>query len=63
MVKWRKYQREKIQQSGIGKWLVVPCLTVFLYPNGFPPEVIELFIQYTGRTILGNKAASGNRNN
>ena len=29
------------------------------YPNGFPPEVIEPFEQAIGRSVLGNKAASG----
>ena len=30
-----------------------------VYPNGFPPEVIEPFEAATGRTILGNVPASG----
>lgn len=30
-----------------------------VYPNGFPPEVIERFEQEVGRKVLGNKAASG----
>jgi len=30
-----------------------------LYPNGFPPEVIEPFQQAIGRTVLGNIPASG----
>ncbi|MCL2337108.1 MAG: phosphopentomutase, partial [Firmicutes bacterium] len=30
-----------------------------VYPNGFPPEIIEPFTQRIGRSILGNKAASG----
>jgi phosphopentomutase len=30
-----------------------------LYPNGFPPEVIEPFEQRIGREVLGNVAASG----
>jgi phosphopentomutase len=29
------------------------------YPDGFPPEVIELFCLRIGRGVLGNKAASG----
>ncbi|HSQ20628.1 MAG TPA: phosphopentomutase [Blastocatellia bacterium] len=29
------------------------------YPNGFPPRVIEQFERAIGRTVLGNKAASG----
>ena len=30
-----------------------------LYPNGFPPEVIEPFEAAVGRRVLGNKPASG----
>ncbi|MBM4124179.1 MAG: phosphopentomutase [Nitrospira sp.] len=29
------------------------------YPQGFPPDVIEAFQKAIGRTVLGNKAASG----
>ncbi|HKF44652.1 MAG TPA: phosphopentomutase [Thermoanaerobaculia bacterium] len=30
-----------------------------LYPDGFPPEVVEPFERYAGKNVLGNKAASG----
>jgi len=30
-----------------------------VYPNGFPPEIIESFEQQIGRKTLGNKPASG----
>ena len=30
-----------------------------LYPNGFPPEIMDEFERRTGRGTLGNKAASG----
>ena len=30
-----------------------------VYPNGFPPEIIEPFEKAIGRRILGNKVASG----
>jgi phosphopentomutase len=30
-----------------------------LYPNGFPPDVIEPFTKAIGRSILGNRPASG----
>jgi phosphopentomutase len=30
-----------------------------LYPRGFPPEVIEPFEEEIGRTVLGNRPASG----
>ncbi|HEY9745565.1 MAG TPA: phosphopentomutase [Oculatellaceae cyanobacterium] len=43
------------EMSGI--YLDVPFPT---YPNGFPPEIIERFMQETGvKGILGNKPASG----
>ena len=52
----------KGKDTTTGHWEMAGCplfKSFPLYPNGFPPEVIELFVQYTGRTILGNKAASG----
>ena len=30
-----------------------------LFPNGFPPVILDEFTGRTGRTVLGNKAASG----
>jgi len=30
-----------------------------LFPNGFPPEIIREFEKRTGRSVLGNKPASG----
>ncbi|MBN2494084.1 MAG: phosphopentomutase [Deltaproteobacteria bacterium] len=30
-----------------------------LFPDGFPPEIVEPFCRETGRGVLGNKAASG----
>src|SRR5690349_9542372 len=30
-----------------------------LFPNGFPPEIMDEFEQKIGRSTLGNKAASG----
>ena len=30
-----------------------------LYPDGFPAEIVDAFVQATGRGVLGNKAASG----
>jgi phosphopentomutase len=30
-----------------------------LYPNGFPPEIVEPFEAYAGKPVLGNRAASG----
>jgi len=45
-----------------GHWELAGCplFSPFpVYPNGFPPEVIEKFTAYTGLKVLGNKAASG----
>ncbi len=45
-----------------GHWELAGCplFTAFpVYPNGFPPEVIDKFTAYTGLQVLGNKAASG----
>ncbi len=45
-----------------GHWELAGCplFTSFpVYPNGFPPELIEKFKLHTGLDILGNKAASG----
>jgi phosphopentomutase len=30
-----------------------------LFPDGFPRDIIEAFVRLTGRTVIGNKAASG----
>jgi phosphopentomutase len=30
-----------------------------VYPNGFPPDIVSEFESQIGRTVLGNKAASG----
>jgi phosphopentomutase len=56
-----EYSRGKDTTTGhwemSGIYLDVPFPT---YPNGFPPEIIERFMQETGvKGILGNKPASG----
>ena len=52
----------KGKDTTTGHWEMAGC-PIFeklpLYPDGFPPEIIESFTRHTGRTILGNKAASG----
>jgi phosphopentomutase len=46
----------------IGHWEIAGC-PVFnpfpVYPDGFPPGVIEAFTNYTEHTMLGNKVSSG----
>lgn len=52
----------KAKDTTSGHWEMAGCpvFTPFpVYPDGFPQEVIEKFIQYTGRKVLGNKPASG----
>ncbi len=50
------------KDSTIGHWELAGIIseTPFpVFPDGFPDEVIDKFIQLTGRNILGNIAASG----
>lgn len=45
-----------------GHWEMAGIITANpfpTYPNGFPPRVIEAFERAVGRTVLGNKPASG----
>lgn len=45
-----------------GHWEMVGVVTTVpfpTYPHGFPPDVVEMFAQITGRTPLGNEPASG----
>jgi phosphopentomutase len=54
--------RSKGKDTTTGHWehmgIVTP--TAFpLYPHGFPDEVIDPFMNQTGRGVLGNKPASG----
>jgi phosphopentomutase len=58
----RMHPRSAGKDSTTGHWeiaglqLTRPFPT---YPAGFPPDVVDRFAQATGRTILGNVAASG----
>jgi len=50
------------KDSTTGHWEIAGCILDFAfptYPKGFPPEVIDSFIQKVGKGILGNKPASG----
>lgn len=50
------------KDSTSGHWELMGCVldqTMPLYPDGFPPEIIDSFSRATGRGVLGNKAASG----
>ncbi len=46
--------------SGHWELMGVTLTTPFpVFPNGFPPEVIDPFEEQIGRKVIGNKAASG----
>jgi phosphopentomutase len=58
----RLLERSKGKDTTTGHWehmgIVTP--TAFpLYPHGFPDEVIDPFMNQTGRGVIGNKPASG----
>ena len=58
----RLFERSKGKDTTTGHWeqmgIVTP--TAFpTYPHGFPDEVIDPFMNQTGRGVLGNKPASG----
>ncbi|MGH9398878.1 MAG: phosphopentomutase [Thermoanaerobaculia bacterium] len=45
-----------------GHWEMVGLVTERpfpLYPSGFPPDIVEPFERYAGKSVLGNVAASG----
>ncbi len=50
------------KDSTSGHWELMGCVVdrpFPVYPRGFPPELVREFEQSIGRTVLGNKAASG----
>lgn len=54
--------KSKGKDSTTGHWELMGAVSdiiVPLYPDGFPPEVIEPFEKAIGRKILGNTPASG----
>jgi len=54
--------KSKAKDSTTGHWELMGLLSDLvppLYPNGFPPEIIEPFEKSIGRKILGNVPASG----
>ena len=58
----RMSEKSPAKDSTIGHWELAGIISeqpLPTYPNGFPPEVIEPFLQAIGREILGNIAASG----
>jgi len=58
----RMVERSPGKDSTSGHWELMGCPLSEpfpTYPDGFPPVIIERFERETGRTILGNVAASG----
>ena len=58
----RLLERSKGKDTTTGHWEHMGIVTpnAFpLYPHGFPDEVIDPFMNQTGRGVLGNKPASG----
>ena len=50
------------KDSTSGHWELMGCVLdskMPVYPEGFPDDVIDAFSRVTGRSVLGNKAASG----
>src|ERR1700741_4149245 len=58
----RLLERSKGKDTTTGHWELVGVVTptaMPTYPHGFPHDVIDPFMNRTGRGVLGNKAASG----
>jgi len=50
------------KDTTVGHWEIAGLVTPVpfpTYPNGFPPRIIEPFCRAIGRSVLGNKTASG----
>ncbi|MDO8735626.1 MAG: phosphopentomutase [Thermoleophilia bacterium] len=55
-------EKSRGKDTTVGHWELMGVVTKKpfpVYPEGFPPEVIESFVQATGRGVLGNIPASG----
>jgi phosphopentomutase len=58
----RMAERSPGKDSTTGHWELMGCpldAPFPVYPNGFPPEIIERFEEAIGRAVLANVAASG----
>lgn len=55
-------ERSRGKDTTVGHWELMGALTERpfpVYPEGFPPKIIAEFERRTGRTVLGNRPASG----
>jgi phosphopentomutase len=58
----RLLERSKGKDTTTGHWELMGIVTPTafpLYPHGFPDDVVDPFMNQTGRGVLGNKPASG----
>jgi phosphopentomutase len=58
----RLFARSKGKDTTTGHWELMGIVTPTafpLYPHGFPDDVIDPFMNQTGRGVIGNKPASG----
>ncbi len=58
----RAMEKTKAKDTTSGHWEMMGVIQnppFKTYPNGFPKEVIDEFVEKTGREILGNTVASG----
>src|SRR5665213_2593700 len=58
----RLLERSQGKDTTTGHWELMGVITpkaMPTYPHGFPDEVIDPFMNQTGRGVLGNKPASG----
>jgi phosphopentomutase len=58
----RLFERSKGKDTTTGHWELMGIVTAQAfptYPHGFPHDVIDPFMHRTGRSVIGNKAASG----
>ena len=55
-------ERSAGKDTATGHWEMTGVVTTRafrVYPDGFPPEIVEPFERRIGRKVIGNKAASG----
>ncbi|MFQ9985272.1 MAG: phosphopentomutase, partial [Lachnospiraceae bacterium] len=58
----RMQEKSKGKDTTIGHWEIARLISekpLPTYPNGFPPEVLDVFAQRTGRGVLCNRPYSG----
>src|SRR5512134_210857 len=55
-------ERSAGKDTATGHWEMTGLVTerpFRTFPHGFPPEIVDSFVRAAGRSVLGNKAASG----